>query len=58
VRRSRTRASRLALAVLSLLVILSMGISLLATLIPVRRSGPVPTVTATQFPTRTATPVP
>jgi len=54
VRRSQTRRTRIILWVISLLVVLSMGLSLAVTLIPPRRVTPTPT--PIPFPTHTPTP--
>jgi len=58
VRRSKSRRNRIILWVISLLVILSMGLSLAVTFVPPRRVTPTPVPTYTPFPTRTPTPTP
>jgi len=57
-RRSRTRRTRVIFWIISLLVVVSMGLSLAVTLIPPRRGTPTPIPTFTPFPTRTPTPTP
>ena len=56
--RSQSRRTRIILWVISLLVIVSMGLSLAVGFLPPRRVTPTPIPTYTPFPTRTPTPVP
>jgi len=56
VRRSKSRWTRIMLWIISLLVVISMGLSLTATFVPPRRTTPTPVPTFTPFPTRTPTP--
>jgi len=58
VRRSKTRRTRIIFWLISLLVVMSMGLSLVATFVPPRRVTPTPMLTPTPFPTRTPTPTP
>jgi len=58
VRRSTSRRNRIILWAISLLVILSMGLSLAVAFVPPRRVTPTPIPTYTPFPTRTPTPSP
>ena len=53
-RRSRAQRSRVVLSILSLLIVLSMGLGLAATLLPVRRVPPTPTL----MPLLSPTPIP
>jgi hypothetical protein len=58
VRRSKARRNRIILSIISLLIIVSMGLSLVVTTIPRRQVTPTPIPTLTPFPTRTPTPTP
>ncbi|MDY6878293.1 MAG: hypothetical protein SWK90_19080 [Chloroflexota bacterium] len=57
-RRSKTRRTRIMLWVISLLIIASMGLSMVAKLVPPRPPTPTLVPTFTSFPTRTPTPTP
>ncbi len=59
-RRSKARRTRIILWIISLLVVISMGLSLAVTFVPPRRSTPtpMPIPTLTPFPTRTPTSTP
>lgn len=58
VRRSESRRTRIIFWIISLLVVISMGLSLAVSLVPPGRVTPTPIPTFTPFPTRTPTPAP
>ena len=57
-RRSQTRRTRIIMWIISLLVVISMGLSMVVAFVPPRRVTPTPTSIPTPFPTRTPTPTP
>ena len=58
-RRERAkRRTRIMFLIISLMVVISMGLSLVGTIAPPRRTTPTPLPTHTPFPTRTPTPTP
>lgn len=57
-RRSQTRRTRIILWIISLLVVISMGLSMAVAFVPPRYVTPTPTPISTPFPTRTPTPTP
>lgn len=58
VRRTQAQRSNVMMAIISLIVVASMGLSMVLTLTVQRRVPPTPTATVTPFPTRTSTPPP
>ena len=57
-RRPQSQRTRIILGIISLLIVISMGLSLVATFVPPQRGTPTPVPTFTPFPTRTPTPTP